>query len=430
VLIAAAAIAGATAGQASAVTCAASDAATFKTKLADNTCDTINLSAGNYDATSAGAFFAGRSVTINGAGAGTTILTRTPTGSIFAANASGIAVSLNGVTVSGAVNGSAIVVSTSASLSISNSVITNNSGNTSGAGITNQSTSPTALNVTDSVISTNSESSFQGGGVYNANTGPARFNRVLFSDNHSTGAGGGGAFSNGVSGATASFTNVTFRGNTANGNGGAISNITNTTADFNNVTILGNTANNDNAGNEAGGGLYEGNATVTMRNSIISTNTDPGTANAPDCYVTGGSLTRLGYELIGTPGPQCTFGGTGDTATGYLTGNPGLSLGLASNGGFSQTLALQTGSQSIDAGNPATPGSGGNACDAVDQRGLPRGGTSGVCDLGAFEVQGNHPLPPAAPGPATTAPTIPKKKCKKKHKRSAAIAKKCKKKRK
>ena len=38
----------------------------------------------------------------------------------------------------------------------------------------------------------------------------------------------------------------------------------------------------------------------------------------------------------------------------------------------------------VNAGNPATPGSGGDACSAVDQRGAhrPQGGR---CDIGAFE---------------------------------------------
>jgi YD repeat-containing protein len=52
---------------------------------------------------------------------------------------------------------------------------------------------------------------------------------------------------------------------------------------------------------------------------------------------------------------------------------------------------LLFGSPAIDAGNPATPGSGGNACDASDQRNFARpadgnGDGSARCDIGAYEV--------------------------------------------
>ena len=49
------------------------------------------------------------------------------------------------------------------------------------------------------------------------------------------------------------------------------------------------------------------------------------------------------------------------------------------------THALQSGSPAIDAGNPATPGSGGNACEPTDQRGVARP-QGAACDIGAFEL--------------------------------------------
>jgi hypothetical protein len=54
---------------------------------------------------------------------------------------------------------------------------------------------------------------------------------------------------------------------------------------------------------------------------------------------------------------------------------------LADNGGSTQTHALLQGSPAINKGNPAPPGSGGNACAATDQRGAPRN-----CDVGAYEL--------------------------------------------
>jgi hypothetical protein len=415
-------------------TCSATDGATLTTALTTPTCTTVNLSPGPY--TSASAFNPDHSVTINGAGAATTTLTRTAPGTILALNGS-IVVSISGVTITGAVNGSGASVFNTASLSISKSVVTGNSTNfLGGGGILNNSSSPNALTVNDTVISNNSESANQGGGVTNSSAGTVRFNRVLFSGNDSTGNGGGGAFSGHVTGGSAKFTNVTFYDNHADGDGGALRIGSTTPADLNNVTVAFNVANQNGTGNESGGGISVDGGTVTLRNSIVAGNSVIGTSNTPDCVNAGGSLIRQGYDLIADP-TNCTFGGTGDTTTGFLTGDPMIPVSPSSNGGFSETLPLLTGSQAIDAGNPATPGSGGTACAGVDQRGLPRGGTSGVCDLGAFEVQGNHPLPPPASAPGTSTPTQTttptKKKCKKKkkkkkkkkHKRSAATAKKC-----
>jgi hypothetical protein len=58
---------------------------------------------------------------------------------------------------------------------------------------------------------------------------------------------------------------------------------------------------------------------------------------------------------------------------------------LAENGGPTPTHALLPASPAIDMGNPLTPGSGGLACAGIDQRGYPRGGAAGRCDIGAFE---------------------------------------------
>jgi hypothetical protein len=66
---------------------------------------------------------------------------------------------------------------------------------------------------------------------------------------------------------------------------------------------------------------------------------------------------------------------------------------LADNGGPTFTRAPLAGSPVLDAGNPATPGSGGVACEAVDQRGVtrPQDGTGDAlarCDIGAVESMG------------------------------------------
>src|SRR5262249_7450167 len=113
--------------------------------------------------------------------------------------------------------------------------------------------------------------------------------------------------------------------------------------------------------------------------------------NTNDCYPFGfgtPTINSQGYNLIGDT--------TGCVITGDTTGNksgvaPNLGP-LRDNGGPTFTHALLTGSPAIDAGNPAAPGSGGNACPVDDQRGVTRpqdgdGDTTAVCDIGAYELE-------------------------------------------
>src|SRR5262249_31963842 len=75
--------------------------------------------------------------------------------------------------------------------------------------------------------------------------------------------------------------------------------------------------------------------------------------------------------------------------------DPGL-LPLADHGGPTRTMPLDLlFSPARDAGNPATPGSGGTSCEATDQRHTPRpfdgdGDSVAVCDLGAHESGGGN----------------------------------------
>jgi hypothetical protein len=78
--------------------------------------------------------------------------------------------------------------------------------------------------------------------------------------------------------------------------------------------------------------------------------------------------------------------------------NPKLDpAGLRDNGGSTPTIALQSDSPAIDAGNDSS-------APSADQRGLPRVGRS---DIGAFEFQAPGPSPSATPTPLPTAAPIP-----------------------
>ncbi len=231
-------------------------------------------------------------------------------------------------------------------------------------------------------------------------------------------------------GGTLTLTDSTVSGNRSEAGGGGIWQNVGTTH-LRNATIANNTADNDGDGNGDGGGVFNtGTGTVNARNSLLGDNTDASSTgnDHDDC---SGTLTGQGYNLIeSTTG--CTLAGD---ATGNVTGANPMLASLADNGGPTLTQALLPGSPALNAANPATPGGADpNACPATDQRGFPRGGTAGRCDIGAFELQQQAPVLPTivTAVPVTTPAATKPKKCKKKKGKtgSAAKKKKCKKKRK
>ncbi|MDH4136132.1 MAG: Ig-like domain repeat protein, partial [Anaerolineae bacterium] len=156
-------------------------------------------------------------------------------------------------------------------------------------------------------------------------------------------------------------TDSTFSGNNADGEGGAINNyrFTSTTnATVTNCTLSAN-------GARQGGNLYNFNGTLTLRNSIVANSTRGG--NCSGTVTDGGGNLRWPAS---------------DTSCVGTYGDPKLSP-LADNGGPTETMALQSGSMAVGAGDDAicalTPpdGPGGK-----DQRGVAH---VEVCDAGAYE---------------------------------------------
>jgi len=186
---------------------------------------------------------------------------------------------------------------------------------------------------------------------------------------------GGGAYVDGV----LTLTNSTVTDNSAQQGGGLY---TAGTANLRNATIYYNWS------DVIGGGIRGISGAYNSRNSIIGGNFAP---TDPDCSTT---FYSEGYNLI-QDATGCTI--SGDT-TGNIIGQDPLLNELAPYGGPTSTSPpqiedpdnAQPGSPAIDAGNPAPPGSGGNACEVTDQRGalrLPSG--SKRCDIGAVEVWEN-----------------------------------------
>ena len=261
------------------------------------------------------------------------------------------------------------------------------------------------------VTITNGRAPGLGGGVLNA--GDLTLDRSILFNNVSAagaaGAGFGGAlYTDGID-SRLTVTNSTIQDNTAQGGGGGLA--AGGTVSLANVTISGNFSQEDFGGglyvfsdarvtgnnltvvnNRAalrGGGLLAENSAFIgvsprITNSIIAANT---ASSEPDC--TG--PVDSSYNLIGV-GAGCV----GPSAANHdLVGTAGSPLdpkvgALQVVGGPTPTRPLAPGSPAINNGNPATPGSGGGACEATDQRDAARPGAqaSGTprCDIGAYEV--------------------------------------------
>jgi hypothetical protein len=260
-----------------------------------------------------------------------------------------------------------------------------------GAGIYNEG----SLLMVDSTISENVVEDvagviflFGGGGVWNEG-GVVTLVGSTISANGGGDADYGGGIGN--AGGEVSIVNSTISGNVARHGGGVTtgygSGIVGGTVRLINSTVTLNEGVAGVGGVAIGSDFVFGDVSalsvMNARNSIIAQNKDISGGGTDDC---AGDLTTEGYNLIGS-GAGCsgvTDGVDGDqvgTAAGPL--DPQLGV-LASNGGPSQTYALLPGSPALDAGNPASPGNDGSACESTDQRGYSRP-QGARCDIGAVE---------------------------------------------
>ncbi len=290
--------------------------------------------------------------------------------------------------------GSGGAVFTSGTATITGSTFTGNTGGLgSGGGNGGAIADSGSLTLSGSTLADNTAGSGQesgnggnGGGLYSsggsatvtddtfdANSGGNGGNSIPV-DPGCTAPGSGGDGGAVFSSAVLTVTNSTISGNSTgqggshvppcagqapNGVGGGLATVGGS-ASLLFATIAGNS---DGIDNLAG--------TVTLAGSIVSAST------GANC--TGTVSEVNGYNL--DSGTTCGF----SQATDLTNADPVLGA-LASNGGPTQTQALQSGSPAIDHGGTASSG-----CPTADQRGDPRpdeAGDAGACDIGAYESQG------------------------------------------
>jgi len=216
------------------------------------------------------------------------------------------------------------------------------------------------------------------GGAIRINLGTVVLNDCSLNDNHTD--ANGGAINNA---GNLTLNGCTLSANTAGGNGGGLYNAS--TVVLNNTTLSGNTA------TSLGGGLYNAmTATVLHATFALNGATSGGGLyNAGSATLKGTLLNaNTGSNCVGTvssngsnldSGTSCAF-----SAAGNLSNINPLLGALTDNGGQTATHALSSGSPAIDAADNT-------GCPATDQRGVvrPVDGNSdsvAVCDIGALET--------------------------------------------
>jgi hypothetical protein len=339
----------------------------------------------------------------------------------------------NGSIASGDLHGGAALLNRS-TLTVTGVTFSGNQsmGSTGGGAIDNHDTG--VLSVSRSTFTGNA--GLQGGGIEDEATlchtttpvcGHATISQSTFTNNSTTQYGGGGfeAQLDGpnpaaicgptwpqptcqeAGGAHDTLVGDTFSGNTAITEGGGI-------ASFGTMTVTNSTIYNNTAGTGGGGGV-QNTGTLNIVQSTIAGNSAPNGANVHDFADSthqpaattltmtivsdgaGGGANCSGTNAMTDGGYNIDSGTSCGFATNALTDTDPMLGPLASNGGPTQTMALQSGSPAIDAIPSAVSGCSGS----TDQRGVTRP-QGPKCDIGAFEVDKTPPSVPTGLNTRTT----------------------------
>jgi predicted outer membrane repeat protein len=334
----------------------------------------------------------------------------------------GITVNFDNLTIVGGKaetsSGGAIYIFNDSTVNISNSTIYANSA-TSGGGIYNQGT----LSLTD--VNFDSNIATLDGGAIDNEDGTVTITRGTLINNFA-GNYGGGIYSNNedqtVYDQTVSVTDSTFDSNSAKAGGGIYN-------EYGNLIVSGSTFVNNTAGVGNGGGINSQDYMEVTNSTFTWNSAVNGGAiyNDGQLFLTNSTLSgnaaseesgdgadvyndfELDYanNILAAPdsGNNCFNNGSIGTHTKNLVEvdaeNDNTCLPesfdppdplldpLDDNGGPTETMALQYGSPTIDAGDAATCSA--SPVSGKDQRGIPR--SDGSCDIGAYEYGTATPDP-------------------------------------
>jgi hypothetical protein len=211
-------------------------------------------------------------VTIQGAGAGSTIVDANQIDRAFSVDYTGTTapVVFTGLTITGGNtgggigDGGAIHVQGDAPVTVQSSVLSGNVATGAGGAVETYSTELVA--VQDSTLSDNTALL---GGAIDAEVGPLTVKNSTISGNKALNGGGGGIF-NDAPGSALTITGSTISGNSATTRGGGVT--TQANATVSNSTFSGNSA------GTTGGGIYVGFGTSSLTNVTVAFNTAPTSA--------------------------------------------------------------------------------------------------------------------------------------------------------
>lgn len=284
-------------------------------------------------------------LTINGAGAATTIVDGGGTIRVFEVVGTGT-VAVTGLTIRNGLGGFGAGIendNNGASLTIDQSQILNNTATSFGGGVNNNGGG--TITITNSVISGNT-ATFFGGGVNNNIGGTVNIDATTISMNTANGFGGGG-LNNNSGGPMMVSASVIANNSAPNGSGGGINNNSSGTMTLTDVTVSGNTA----SGSICGGGiLNNSNGPLTIVESTISGNSATAGPGGGICYNSGGTFTITNSTISGNSTTDTGGGGglyMGSSSVVTLTnvtmiGNsaPGTSGGALRKNALSATLSV------------------------------------------------------------------------------------------
>ncbi len=240
------------------------------------------------------------------------------------------------------------------------------------------------LTLSEDVVEDGQTSYGSGAGISN-DGGTLTVTHSLVASNGSSQTNDSGAIQNygddSVGAGTVSIDNSTIANNTSALGGGIFSWCNNGECSASGATDTTTITNSTIAFNDggtrsaAGGGLLASEGKISVRNTIVASNTVADPLNGAQKPSNCGGVTSLGSDL--ETGTDCGFTARGDrqkTDPGFLTG------ALRFNGGNTQTFALSATSPAVDAIASTAAG-----CAGSDQRDVSRPQGEG-CDIGAYEL--------------------------------------------